>query len=94
MEKISKFSGIHKNKILSQFPTNLVCSRMYGKNKIHKLDRNQPSSYRLRKIGNLVVPVNNTFVCHTSFLAVLIMAKVWLPVNYFYRCLLYEIMYC
>ena len=44
---------------------------IYGGNKICEFDRNWSSGSRDMRVENdeLVVPVNNTLVCHTAFLA-------------------------
>ena len=44
---------------------------VYGGHKICEFDRNWRSGYRDMRAenGKLAVPVNNTLMCHTAFLA-------------------------
>ena len=64
------FSNAYFKTYLANFLKFGMPSCVYGGHKINKFYRNRTSSYRDMSVenGDLVVPVNNTIVCCTSFL--------------------------
>ena len=72
MKKLGQFLGLHISQTTRWIPTNLVCrSCIYGWHKYVNLIETSPAVIKIQGLenSNLAVPVNNTLVHLTSFLA-------------------------